>query len=253
MGWRSARRKSSLRHCGRIFTSQGKKKGCRHRRRTLTVEKHRISTLIVHLHITSLIRYPGQISSEVVWRRVICSYIYIYIETQTCLIYYINPIYIHTVRCARSSSLKCKSKWGTCWHPPSPSHWHWCLGFWLHFIHPLLPIAWCHWDSWVWPHFKCQSMLLLCTNLGSRPLTKKQANVLSIGNGLLCPWPLVDRWDQEWFIKAKGACNVFDRLRCQDKGKLAQQLHLKRLLSNCTHSTIYKYYINIHIIYNTNI
>ena len=51
---------------GFFFTSQGKKKGCRHRRRTLTVEKHRISTLIVHLHITSLIRYLGQISSEVV-------------------------------------------------------------------------------------------------------------------------------------------------------------------------------------------
>ena len=35
-GWGGggARRKSSLRHCGRIFfTSQGKKKGCRHRRR----------------------------------------------------------------------------------------------------------------------------------------------------------------------------------------------------------------------------
>ena len=155
------------------------------------------------------------------------------------------------VRCAGSSSLKCKSKWGTWWHPPSPSHWHWCLGFWLHFIHHLLPIAWCHWhchlcwhwcwwywDSWDWTHFRCQSMLLLCTNLGSRPLTKKQANVLSIGNGLLCPWPLVDSWDQEWFIKAKGTCNVSERLRCQDKGKLAQHLHLKWLLSNCTHNSV---------------
>jgi hypothetical protein len=90
MGCGKARREASLRHCGRnfyvsgwgggglegkaaygtavgfFFTSQGKKTGCRHRRRTLTVEKHRISTLIVHLHITSLIRYLGQISSEVV-------------------------------------------------------------------------------------------------------------------------------------------------------------------------------------------
>jgi len=88
------------------------------------------------------------------------------------------------------------------------------------------------------PHLRCRSMLLLCTNLGSMPLTKHQANVLSIGNGLLCPCPLVGRWDQERFIKAKATCNVFDRLRCQDKGKLAQHLHLKSLLANRSHNSI---------------
>jgi hypothetical protein len=90
MGWGRARGEASLRHCGRnlyvsgwgggglegkaaygtavrffYISSSREEKGCRHRRRTLTVEKHRISTLIVHLHITSLIRYLGQISSEV--------------------------------------------------------------------------------------------------------------------------------------------------------------------------------------------
>ena len=42
------------------------------------IESAHISTLIVHLHITSLIRYLGQISGEVVWRRCNLLNIYIY-------------------------------------------------------------------------------------------------------------------------------------------------------------------------------
>ena len=69
--WGRAPRKGSLRHCGSLPLKGRKKdagKGEEHWQ-WKNIEPARISTLIVHLHITSLIRYLGQISSEVVWRR----------------------------------------------------------------------------------------------------------------------------------------------------------------------------------------